>query len=90
MTRGLALETVFIPIEAKGSSSMPPPKADGLLLVAVTELNDGFAPTPPMFEKAKALSSASSSLHPSSLSSPQPSSTAGAGFGALSDAEANC
>mmetsp|Transcript_16939 Transcript_16939/g.34962 ORF Transcript_16939/g.34962 Transcript_16939/m.34962 type:complete len:269 (-) Transcript_16939:585-1391(-) len=92
--RGLAalvLPTVFIPIDAKGSSSMPPPKPVALLFGAVAGLYDDCPPPPPMFEKAKALpSTSSSSLQPSSASSPQPSSAAGAGFGALNDAAANC
>lgn len=88
--RGLALETVFIPMDANGSSSMPP-NEDGIVTV-VGGGTDGFAVLAPMLEKAKALSSKSSlSLQPSSSSSPHPSSTIGAaGFGVVSDVAANC
>mmetsp|Transcript_2951 Transcript_2951/g.6974 ORF Transcript_2951/g.6974 Transcript_2951/m.6974 type:complete len:271 (+) Transcript_2951:147-959(+) len=92
--RGLAalvLPTVFIPIDAKGSSSMPPPKPVALLFDTVAGLYEDGPPLPPIFEKAKALSStSSSSLQPSSSSSPHPSSAAGAGFCVLNDAAANC
>lgn len=87
--RGLALETVFIPMDANGSSSMPPNED---VVVAADGGADGFAVLAPMLEKAKALSSKSSlSLQPSSSSSPHPSSTIGAaGFGVVSDVAANC